>query len=516
MGPLSRKIVALGSATASGAEAPARGGPAIAVLPFDNLSGDPEQRYLSDGITEDIITELSCFRDLFVIGRGSSFACEAFAGDVKRVARELGVQYVLEGSVRRAGNRLRITVRLVEGVSGEQIWADRHDGALDDVLDLQEKIARHTVGSIAPEIHFAEQRRAERLPRSDAQAYDLALKASALISHGVATGEAEPISEGIALANRAVALDPLCPRAYYAIAWGHCRRGAMRFIGLDAESDFAAADAAAMRLRELDVRNHAAYAILGHIAMRRLRHDEALASLRQAHDLNPNDVTTLRWLSWEESNFGLADDARRHAELSLRLSPRDRSIDIGYWAVALAAFVAGDHTSCIDNARRAVALNRRFAGHYILLAACLAEVGEMTEAQEAISAIKTLAPGLIESRLSGRTYFVALALAERYLSALRRAANEPMPPIPPAASPGNLPAPGRRDRPELPSSLDALSEREREVLRLVAHGLNNSAIAAGLELSEHTVKRHVANILGKLDLPTRAAAAALAARHGLA
>src|SRR5262249_43469994 len=157
----------------------------------------------------------------------------------------------------------------------------------------------------------------------------------------------------------------------------------------------------------------------GHVAMRRLRHDEALVNLREAHRLNPNDVITLRWLAWEESNFGLTDDARRHAELALSLSPRDHSLDVSYWTAALAAYVADDRAACLDYAGRAVALNRPFAGHQILLAACLAEVGEVTEARKVIESIRTLAPGLIESRLSGATYFAVPALEERYLRALR-------------------------------------------------------------------------------------------------
>ena len=507
------KVVALGAAAASGGGAPLRRGPSIAVLRFGNLGGDPAQRSLSDGITEDIITELSCFREISVTARGSSFSCEDFAGDVKRVARELGVRYVLMGGVRRAENRLRLTVRLLDGASGDQIWADRFDGALDDVLTLQEEIARRIVGSIAPELHFAEQRRAERMAGSDVQAYDLALNAAALIQHGVAVGEAAPITEGIALARKGVALDPLCLRAHYAIAWGHCRRGAMGFFGAQASDDFAAADAAAQRLRELDSQNHAAYAILGHVAMRRLRHDEALANLREAHRLNPNDVATLRWLSWEESNFGLAEDAKRHADLALSLSPRDRSVDVTYWTAALAAFVAADHAACLEYARRAIALNRPFAGHHILLAACLAELGEVAEARQVIETIRALAPGLIESRLSGSTYFAVPALAERYLRALRSAAGERAP-APPAAQ--RVPPYTAAEKTELPGSLDALTEREREVLRLVAQGLSNGGIADKLALSDHTVKRHVANILTKLDLPTRAAATALAVRHGLA
>ena len=509
------KVVAIGAAAANSAPTPVRSGPSIAVLPFLNLDGDPAQRYLSDGITEDIITELSCFREIGVIARGSTFSCEDFAGDVKRVARELGARYVLTGGLRRAENRLRLTARLLDGTSGDQIWADRFDGALDDVLALQEQIARRIVGSIAPELHFAELRRAERNPGGDVEAYDLALHAAALIDQGTVSGQAEPITEGIALARRAVALDPLCLRAHYAIAWGHCRRGAMGFFGAEARNDFAAADAASQRLRELDNRNHAAYAILGHVAMRRLQHDEALADLREAHRLNPNDVTTLRWLSWEESNFGLAEDARRHAEMALSLSPRDRSLDISYWTAALAAYVAGDTAACLDYARRAIALNRPFAGHQILLAACLAEASELAEARRVIESIRSLAPGLIESRLSGATYFAVPALADRYLRALRAAAGElaAAAPMPTGIAMPPYPA---AEKPDLPASLDALTGREREVLCLVAQGLSNAGIADKLALSEHTVKRHVANILTKLDLPTRAAATALAVRHGLA
>jgi adenylate cyclase len=508
------KVVAIGTVAGSAA-APLRPGPSIAVLPFSNLDADPAQRYLSDGITEDVITELSCFREISVIARGSSFSYENFAGDVKRVARELGVRYVLTGGVRRAESRLRLTVRLLDGGSGDQIWADRFDGTLEDVLTLQEEIARRIVGSIAPELHFAEQRRAERNPGGDVEAYDLALNAAALIEQGVAAGEVEPITAGIALARKAVALDPLCLRAHYAIAWGHCRRGAMGFFGVAARDDFAAADAAAQRLRELDNRNHAAYAISGHVAMRRLRHDEALADLREAHRLNPNDVTTLRWLAWEESNFGLVEDAKRHAEMALALSPRDRSLDISHWTAALAAYVAGDQATCLDYGRRAIALNRPFAGHHILLAACLAELDELAEARRVIETIRGLAPGLIESRLSGATYFAVPELEARYLRALRVAAGD-LASAHSAPAGGAMPPYPAAEKPDLPASLDALTEREREVLRLVANGLSNAGIADKLTLSEHTVKRHVANILTKLDLPTRAAATALAVRHGLA
>jgi DNA-binding CsgD family transcriptional regulator len=228
--------------------------------------------------------------------------------------------------------------------------------------------------------------------------------------------------------------------------------------------------------------------------MRQLRHDDAISNLRRAHALNPNDVTTLRWLSWEESNLGLAGEAQAHAQLALRLGPRDRTIDLSYWALALADYVAGNLEQCLSHARQAMGLNRPFMGHRVLLAACLAESGAVPEAAAQVAEIRRGAPGLFESRLGGRTYFGAPELAERYLRALRLAAGER-----PAANP----------------VVAGLTAREREVLRLVALGLSNALIARQLALSEHTVKRHVANILAKLELPTRAAAVAEAARLGM-
>jgi tetratricopeptide (TPR) repeat protein len=239
---------------------------------------------------------------------------------------------------------------------------------------------------------------------------------------GVAAADTALMSDGIATAKRAIAMDPNCRRGYYSLALGYCRRGAMAYFSREAQADYDRANAAAERLHELDPSNHLAYAILGHIAMRRLRHEDSLANLRQAHELNPNDVTTLRWLSWEESNFGLADEARKHAELSVRLSPRDRFIDFSYWAWALACYVAGDHAACIAHARRAIALNRHFTGHHPLLAAALAEAGEITEARAVAAELAEAAPGLLESRLAGQSYFTSHDLAERYRCALEIAA----------------------------------------------------------------------------------------------
>jgi TolB-like protein/DNA-binding CsgD family transcriptional regulator/Tfp pilus assembly protein PilF len=459
--------------------------PSLGVLPLSS-DASADARYFSDGVTEDIATELSRFRELAVVRVG-----ELSSNDPAQVARLLDVRYVLRGSIRHAHNRVRISIQLLDPAAGIQIWADRFDGLIENLLDLQAEIASRVAASITSEIEWSEVREAHRHDATNATAYDLALRAGAKLLDGAAATDAVLLSDAIALAQQATTVDPRCRRALSVLAMAHCRRGVLQGIGPEGVSDLNAADAAARRLRELDPSDHAAYAIIGHVAMRRLRHDEAISNLRRAHELNPNEIVTLRWLSWEESNLGLPEHARAHAQLALRLGPRDRSIDLTHWALALAEYVAGDNTQCLLHARQAIGLNPQFVGHRILLAACLAETGAVAEASAQIAEIKRFAPGLFESRLNGRTYFAEAAMTERYRKALRLAASAVLP------------------------TINVLTARECEVLRLVATGLSNSRIADQLALSEHTVKRHVANILAKLDLPTRAAAVAEAARLGM-
>jgi adenylate cyclase len=480
--------------------------PGIAVLSFANLSADPAQRYLSDGITEDVVVELSRFRELLVSNPAGDIALERTDYGIRAVARALGVRYLLEGSVRREGDRLRISVRLFDGEAGELVAADRYDTAMTDVFAVQEEIARLVAGRIQPELVRAEMQRAERAPVGDLVAYDRAVLARARLSRGADSENGEMIAEGLRLAREAAEIDPSCAEAYRTLAWGHCLRGELGFFGPDAQADYAAAESAAARLRELDPHHYAAYAISGHIAMRQLRHEEALTGLRQAERLNPNAPVTLRWLSWEESNHGLPDLARARAELSLRLSPRDYMASLGHWTVALADYVAGDLARCLPNARLAVTGSPRYAGFNILLAACLAELGEVAQARAVVERIELLCPGLFESRVRGNTYFADPALARRYVAALRRARDGASAPAPtPAPEPGT-------DAPEL----RLLTSREREVLALIGRGMSNAHIGAELAISENTVKRHVASILGKLDLPRRSAAASLAGRLRLA
>jgi adenylate cyclase len=178
--------------------------PSIAVLPFQNMSGDPEQEYFADGMVEDIITALSRFKSLFVIARNSTFTYKGNAVDIKQVGRELGVRYVLEGSVRKAGGRVRVTGQLIEAATGAHIWADRIDGALEDVFDLQDEITQRVVGAIEPSITQAEINRAQEKATSNLDAYDLYLKALA-VQYSQTPAD---IEEALQLIDRAIAIDP--------------------------------------------------------------------------------------------------------------------------------------------------------------------------------------------------------------------------------------------------------------------------------------------------------------------
>jgi adenylate cyclase len=194
--------------------------PSIAVLPFENLSGDPEQEYFADGVVEEIITALSRFRQLFVIARNSSFTYKGRAVDVKQVGRELGVRYVLEGSVRKAGNRLRITGQLIDASTGAHLWADRFEGTLEDIFDLQDQITVSVVGAIAPRLEKVEIERAQRKPTESLDAYDYFLRGFA----GIHVWTKEGNEKALSLLLRAIELDPSFAAAYGMAARAYAQR----------------------------------------------------------------------------------------------------------------------------------------------------------------------------------------------------------------------------------------------------------------------------------------------------
>jgi len=396
--------------------------PSIAVLPFANMIGDAEQEYFADGIVEDIITGLSRFSSLFVIARNSSFTYKGQAIDVKQVGRELGVRYVLEGSVRKAGDRVRITSQLIEAGTGGHVWAERYDGDLKDIFTLQEDIARRIVGTIAPEIILAEQSRIGRMPLQALRAYDLAMQSLSLCRRGEYAHDTSLIEKARDLANDALSADAASVPACYALAEALSELADNARFREDMPVLLDKAAAVAETLRDLDPTNHAGYYLIGHAAIRRRRAAEALSNLRRAHELNPNDCRTLQYLAWAEFNMGLAAKAKEHAELALRLSPRDPQRYISHWVIAFAAFVAGSPKDGVGWARMAIEENSNFIHGYGILAACLAESGEPEAAQAAIAFLLRHDPVYVRDRLTGNNYFGIPELGTRFTAALRKAA----------------------------------------------------------------------------------------------
>ncbi len=290
--------------------------PAIAVLPFDNMSGDAEQEYFSDGITEDIITELSRYRELLVIARNSTFAYKGKAVDVKQVAAELGVGYVLEGGVRRAGGRVRITAQLIDAASGHHLWAERYDRDMDDIFAVQDEIARIIVGALGAKLRETDIDRAMRKEPASLDAYDLVLRAMA---HFARLDKAD-MAEARALCESAIELDPGYARAYAWLAWTYMQD---RFSGWADDPDewLERGYEAARRAVSLDDTDYFGHLPLGIFNAFMGRHDQAVTELERAVELNPNYADSYLQLGNALAFAGRPEEAVAALETAIRLNP---------------------------------------------------------------------------------------------------------------------------------------------------------------------------------------------------
>jgi TolB-like protein len=358
--------------------------PSIAILPFQNMSGDPEQEYFVDGMVEEIITALSRIRWLFVIARNSSFSYKGQSPDVKQVGRELGVRYVLEGSVRKGDNRVRITGQLIDAVNGAHLWADRFDGSLEDVFDLQDKVASSVAGIIEPALQAAETARSAGRPTADLTAYDLYLRAYAMFM-----SSARQIPEALRLLEQAITRDPCYGPA---LAWAAlcCYR-----LLLDNRSEDRAAD----RLKSADFARRAlevagddpgtlvnaaqALAYFGEdiVAMMGLV-DRALA-------LNPSFAR-----GWHISGVlglwaGQPDDAIEHIKAALRLSPRAR-VGSSNLNIGAAHFISRRFTEAVPKLLLAVQEDPTFPDPYRFLAACYAHMGQLDDARQIVERLRAI------------------------------------------------------------------------------------------------------------------------------
>jgi adenylate cyclase len=362
--------------------------PSIAVLPFDNMSDDPGQEYFADGIAEDVITALSRFRSLFVIARNSSFTYKGGAVDITQVASELGVRYVVEGSVRKAGNRVRITAQLIDATSGNHLWADRFDGSLDDVFDLQDQITEQIVVAVEPEIQARE--RARRKPPERLDAWELVQRG---LSHFYRFNKSDR-SEAIRLFQEAVALDPEFAAAHAHLA--DALRPSMTIGNAEFSATVeAAARAAAEKAVSLEPNEPMAHFALGRLHISAGEIEMAIGEMRTAIAINPNFARGHFGLGWAHYfGAGEAEQALPHLDAALRLSPRDplRWMSLMLKGVLLNAL--GRHDEAIEYCRQSCQLPDAGFLPYTHLAGALAEAGQKSKAQAAVEKAMQFHPAL--------------------------------------------------------------------------------------------------------------------------
>ena len=394
--------------------------PSIAVLAFNNMSGDPEQDYFADGIVEDIITALSRFKALFVIARNSSFTYKGRAVDVKQVGRELGVRYVLEGSVRKAANRVRITGQLIDTATGAHIWADRIDGGLDDIFDLQDQVTASVVGAIAPAMEKAEIERAKRKPTESLDAYDYYLLGIAAI-HSVFEGTEDAVSEALRLFYRAIELDPNYASAYGMAAWCHVLRKNYGWIHDDAHS-LAEVERLARQAARL-AKNDAVALYTGGFALAQLlgHLDAGAALIDRALALDPNLAAAWHLSGWVKIHLGEPEMAIEHMAHAMRLNPLDPLIFGMQNGTAAAHFLAGRYDAASSWAEKALQENSNYLPGLRMAAASHALSGRIVQAQKALTRMRQIDPELRIASLAELVPFRAAKDFARYVEGLRKA-----------------------------------------------------------------------------------------------
>jgi len=363
--------------------------PSIAVLPFQNLSGDPEQDYFADGMVEDIITALSRFKSLFVIARNSSFTYKGKAVDIKQVGRELGVRYVLEGSVRKAGGRVRIAGQLIDAATGAHLWADRFDGALDDIFDLQDKVTQLVVGAISPELDRAEIVRASRIPIGNIDAITEFYRGLPHV-HWPTT----PENNDAALQHfrNAIALDPTFPPAYSTAAgclmWRRANRWPADFASDDAEL-LSLAD----RVKELGTDDAATLSGIGFALFHnRVNFEAGIEMVDRAIRSNPNLASAYNARGWLRAWDGGSDEAIADFERSMRLSPRDPYSFTLMLGIAFGHFNAGRHAEAAIWADRSIRSFPYFIAGLATAIALYVEAGRLEDTQKAKADLLRLSP----------------------------------------------------------------------------------------------------------------------------
>ncbi len=389
--------------------------PSIAVLPFANMSGDRDQDYFADGLSEDLITGLARIRWLFVIARNSTFVYKDRAVDIGQVSRELGVRYVLEGSVRRGGDRLRISAQLVDAITGSHHWAESYDRQLGDIFAVQDDITRSVAAAIEPHLLAAEGIRTLSRSADDLGAWELVARAQTHLWR-------------LTREDCAVAIEPLqrAVEAFpdYAPArglLGFCQVFATHMGWIDREPNLRAGRQQAVRAIALDDRHPWGHIALAYAAMMERRTEESIASFRRAVGLNPNSAAAHSHLSRGLAFAGRDREAIEHGEEAIRLSPLDPEMALFLGAIAVAHYAAGRYAETIERSLEAQRLRPGFQGSRRLLCASLAQVGRIDEARLLLATIQNEQSQLSLAWIKANVPYQTPELMERYLEGFRKA-----------------------------------------------------------------------------------------------
>jgi TolB-like protein len=393
--------------------------PSIAVLPFENMSGDPEQEYFADGIAEDIITALSRFSWFFVIARNSSFSYKGTSPDIRKVAQELGVQYVLEGSVRKAANRVRITAQLIDAITGRHIWADRYDRELDDIFAVQDEITEAITGEVAPAFVSAEMRRIERKTPENLDAWDYAMRGN---WHLWRLGM-DNVAEARQLFETAIGLDSKNSMGLSGLAMACLLQN---FYGWtdDPEETRRRANEAAQQAIEADENDAWAQTINCFISSHSLfNYEAALRAGHRALELNPNLAFAEGMLALVYSHLAEYDNVMLHAANAERLSPRDPMCVWWNLARSWAEIVAGRYEEALLWAKKITESNPEFPTGWRHLTAVYAQLGRLDEARAMLAQFQRLAPGVSIALTRERMPAVPQSQdgLERFIDGLRKA-----------------------------------------------------------------------------------------------
>jgi len=390
--------------------------PLIAVLPFDNRSGDPGQEYFVDGITEDLITALSRFRWAFVIARNTSFTFKDRATDVRNVAESLGARYVVEGSVRKAGKRIRVTAQLIDAPLDRHLWAKQYDREIEDMFALQDEIAEKVATAIQPVLESTEIMRAERKAPESLEAWDHVMRGRSLTMYL----EKEANARARAHFEQALESDPVYVPALTGLAVTHCQDVLFNWSAHPAESIATAREIAAQtaRLNDNDAWIHCA---LGLALFLSKAPDDAIRHYRRALELNPSFAVAYGYLALQLAYAGEPEEAIEAAKRAMRLSPHDPEAFHFCIACSTAHYVAGRYEEALDWAREALRERQRVPAALRLVAAAHAQLNDLDTARSALDDVLAVTPQVTIGRIKSVFHFKRPGDLERYVEGLRKA-----------------------------------------------------------------------------------------------